>query len=512
MLKNKKYFSQLVVLLSMLFILSAPLVVAAEVVRLDFLTINDFHGALVEEGKTPGTAKLATIIKTLNKENTKGTIVFSAGDMFQGTVRSNILYGQPVMEMMNYLGFSAMTLGNHEFDWGVDAFRARRVEANFPIVSANITVRATGKKIDFADPYAIINKNGVKIGVIGITTPETAYTSSIKVVSQYNFEDPATIVKRHIPAVKAKGADIIVVLSHLGCVQDEDGMPTGEIREFVDNMGEDIEKISGIISGHTHTLVKTTYKGVPIVQALHSGRAVGRITMWYDTDIKAVTESKVDVVTITPADVIPDRKAAKIVDRSAKKARPIENSIIGNTEKGIDHDRYTVSPLGNWATDILKDTFKGDIAFMNGGGLRKPLFPGKVTMGTFYEIFPFDNTVITMELRGKTIKDILEYGLDNDLGTMQFAGIKVVHNKALAEGGKIVSIKTLDGKDLELDKYYTIVTNDFLADGGDGFVQFKSGKNIFNTNVVLREVFIDAVKATDNVTADENDDRYKILN
>ena len=487
---EKRTFSRLILLFCIV-ILMRPLSLLAENIRIDILSINDFHGALLEEGKTPGAAKLTGFIEELRGKNPNGTILVSAGDMFQGTVRSNILYGKPVIEMMNYIKFDAMALGNHEFDWGMDVLKNRKKDAKFPMLSANVTDKVTGKLIDFILPYTIVKIKGIKVGIIGLTTPETAYTTNISVASRFNFVDPAEAVRKIYGDVKSAGADIVVVVGHLGSEQNE-GAATGEAVDLINALNGSAYKIEAVVSAHEHNVVKDKAHGIPVVQAGYSGRNVGVITLYYSTAEKRVTESSVNVLPVASGQTA-DLKMKKIVDRSAKKAFPIENTVIGNTP-GLDHDRHTLSPLGMWATDVMKETMAVDIAVQNGGGLRKPLAPGNVTLGNFYDIEPFDNTVITMEMTGAQIRELLEYGLNNDYGVLQYSGLNIVYDPSGTKGAKIASITLSDGKPLLADGVYKICTNDFLADGGDGYVFFKQGKNINNTNIVLRSIFIDAVK------------------
>ena len=480
----------------LLLCLLQPLSLSAENVRIDILSINDFHGALLEEGKNPGAAKLAGFMKELRGKNPKGTVILSGGDMFQGTARSNILYGKPVAAMMNNIKFDAMSLGNHEFDWGMDVLRARQKEAKFPMLSANVTDKATGKTIDFVLPYVVVKIKGVKVGIIGLTTPETAYTTNISVASKFDFADPAETVRKIYGSVKNAGADIVVIVGHLGSSQDG-GTAKGEAVDLINALNGSDYRIDAVISAHKHNVVKDKAHGVPVVQAGSNGRNVGVITLYYSTDEKRVTESSVNVLPV-PTKQAADRKVKKIVDRSAEKALPIENAVIGSTE-GLDHDRHTISPLGMWAADAMKEAVSVDIAVQNGGGLRKPLAPGRVTLGSFYDIEPFDNTIVTMEMTGGQIRELLEYGLDNDYGVLQYSGLNIVYDPSGAKGAKIASITLSGGKPLLADGVYTICTNDFLADGGDGFVFFKQGKNIKNTNIVMRSILIDAVKKAGNV-------------
>jgi len=227
-MKRFNYVNVLVVLTMLFsFVMFASPIWAAEnsnIVTLKILSINDFHGALVENGKNPGAAKMAQYLKSIIAQDPNNTLLLSAGDMFQGSVDSNLLYGKTVVEVMNALNFDAMAIGNHEFDWGIDILKARIAQSTFPYLAANIIDKKTGKLADFSTPYIIIEKAGLKIGIIGIATPETAFKSNPRVVGAYDFEDPAKIVNTLVPELKQKSAEVIIVVGHLGAIQNKDGL------------------------------------------------------------------------------------------------------------------------------------------------------------------------------------------------------------------------------------------------------------------------------------------------
>ncbi len=467
------------------------------IVIIDILTVNDFHGALAEAGKNPGLAKLAAFLKTEIAKNPSGTILVSAGDMFQGSPDSNMLYGKPVVEAMNELGFDAMTTGNHEFDWGSRVLQDRIAQANFPVVAANILDRTTGQGVKFTNPYIFIEKNGLKIALIGLATPETAYKTSPKYIKNYLFTDPVKTVKILVPALKQQGADIILVLSHLGSAYDS---TTGQITGEAADLALNSYGIDAIVSGHTHLKVAGRVNKVPIVQAAYNGRAVGKITLTYSRTDKQIVANKVAVIDVETDGLADDGVTKAIVDRGQAEVAPVKGTVIGQVTNELSHDRATISTLGQWVTDIMRHTSKADMAFLNGGALRTSIPAGVITMGKLYEVLPFDNTLVTLELTGEEVLRVLEHGIYNkQVGMVQFSGLRVTYNKALPVGKQIIEVTLADGSKLSLTKTYKLVTNDFLAQGGDGFTIFSRGKYIIDTNIPLRNCLIDAIKAASKI-------------
>ena len=222
---------------------------AAETVDLTILHINDFHGNLLpkpgKEGKpaTGGMAYIAKMVTEEREKNPDGTLLLSAGDMFQGTPISNLFRGKPVIETMNRMGFDAMTLGNHEFDWGMEAFGDLRKAAAFPFLSANI-VDEKGALLPGVKPYVIVQRKGLKVAVIGITTPETHYATKPGNLKGYRVIPVEKVLPALIEKVKKEGAGPVVVLSHMGLDEDKE-------------MASRVSGIDLIVGGHSHTEVKT---------------------------------------------------------------------------------------------------------------------------------------------------------------------------------------------------------------------------------------------------------------
>lgn len=471
---------------------AVPAEEATDEVEISILSINDFHGALSENGKNPGMAKLAAFLREEMSKNPAGTILVSAGDMFQGTPESNMLYGQPVVEAMNELGFSAMAIGNHEFDWGIGVLQERIAQSKFPYLAANIIDKTTGNTVKFVKPYTIIEKNGVKIAVIGLATPETAFKTNPKYIKNYRFADPAETVTKLIPEVKQQRADIIVILSHLG---SEVEPLTQEVKGEAADLAHSATNMDAIISGHTHLKVDGLVNSVPIVQAAYNGRAVAEVTFTYSKNAKKIIAAKTRVTELAPAKLSADEEVAAIIDKAKEEVAPLKNKVLGQTTYDLQHEKFSLSVLGQWVTDSMLYKAHADIAFENGGGLRSGIPSGKITLGSLYQVIPFDNTLVTMELTGRQVMEVLEHGIDNkQIGMLQFSGLIVEVDRSLPAGMKITRVRLSDGSRLRLTKTYKVVINDFMAQGGDGFTVFAQGKHKVDTQIPLRDYLIEAVE------------------
>lgn len=478
---------------------AAEIIAKARFVPLTVLTTNDFHGNLISNQVDSKTKKpwgnsdiVAAYFEAAKAKNPLGTIIVDAGDAFQGTPTSNVLRGRSMVDIMNAIGYDAMTLGNHEFDWGREVLADRIKQAKFPFISANIYYKATGEPVDFVEPYTIIERKGVKIGIIGLTTPETAVTTLPANVQDLEFKDPGVVAARLVPLLKARGADVVIVLGHLSGAVAQDGSVTGPMADVIKAAGG----IDALVGGHSHTTVAGKVNGVPVVQAYYAGRSIGQIDLLYDRVLGGVVESKAQVTNTYSDNVKPVAKITDIMNAAKAEVGPLFDEVIGKTETGWTRDYNNESGPGNLTADILRNASGADFAFQNPGGLRIDIAAGKdITVGDIYAFMPFDNYVTTVEMTGAQVKKVLEHGATLFKGMVQVSGLKFTYDPSLPAGQRVIEMTLPDGTPIDLDKTYLVATNDFMATGGDGFTMFKEGKNMVNTYVTVRDEILEYVKA-----------------
>ncbi|MCJ7789715.1 MAG: 5'-nucleotidase C-terminal domain-containing protein [Candidatus Atribacteria bacterium] len=491
MLRFKLSKKLIIFSLAFLLVLSSISFVLAAEKEIVVLSINDFHGSLAPSGKNVGAAKLVDAIKTEKAKNPEGTIIVSAGDNYQGSAMSNLLYGEPVSAMFKEMGLELSAVGNHEFDWGIDRITKWVEDGGFIFVGTNIYDKRTNQPVDWAEPFVIIEKKGIKVGFIGLATPETAYKALKANVENYEFRDPVETIKEWIPKIKDAGADIIIALTHLGAFQDKEGNISGEAAA----LGE-VDGVEAVISAHTHQSVSGLVNGKPLVQAYYNGRSVAKLTFVFDENNKLVSaEPSLDNLYERPDTLKDDANTLAIYMKYEEELGPVLGKILGKTTVTLDHDRYAgPSLLGEWTCEIMKDKVGVQIAMTNGGGLRVPIPAGDITAGILYEVMPFDNTLYTMKLSGADVKANIEHGIMNeDIGWVQIAGVRVTYDPKAEAGNRISSMSLEDGTPVEMDKYYTVVTNDFMATGGDKY-NFDNALDKLDTFIPVRDAMMDAVE------------------
>ncbi|MBU3143532.1 5'-nucleotidase C-terminal domain-containing protein [Clostridium sp. CF012] len=455
------------------------------------LTFNDFHGAVAAEGKNPGIAKFAGEINKVKAQN-PNTIVVSGGDSYQGSAMSNLTYGKPVNEMMKSVGVVASAVGNHEFDWGTDKIAKWAQEGGYKFLASNIYDKKTGKPVTWAEPYMIVEKGGVKIGLVGIATPETEFKTKPENVKNLEFKNPAASAKEWAKVAKDKGADVVIALTHLGAFQDKDGKITGEATQLCG-----LPNIDAVISAHTHQTVSGVVNGIPVVQAYNTGRTLGKLTIKIDASGKlAGIVPSVDNLYNRPTTLVEDAAVKAIADKYTKELQPILGEVLGKTDKELPHDRNVpgTSLLGQWTTDVMRKKAGTQIGITNGGGLRVPVAAGNITMGNMYEVMPFDNTLVKMELKGSDLKRVIENGIGNkEIGWVQVGGVKVYYNEKAEFGQRITAMVLENGTPVDMKKTYSVVTNDFMFTGGDKY-DFKGAIKALDMMIPIREALVSELK------------------
>lgn len=450
----------------------------------DILSFNDLHGNVIESGKNIGAAKLAGVINEYKAQESDkyGVIPVSAGDLFQGTAISNLTKGAPVVEMIKSLDIKLSAVGNHEFDWQRSDFTTWQTEGNFDFLAANIIYKATQDIVDFVKPYEIVEKNGVKIGFIGIATTDTLTSTKAENVADLEFLDPVETLDKWSDVVRKEGADVIVALTHSGASEQADGTITGEAADIA----REAKDVDAVIAAHNHAFVDGFVGDVPVVQAGYNGRGLSRLRFTFDennklVDVEPFTQKFLGIESTLPL----DETVQAMVDKYNDDLEPIFAEVVTPLENTLDHDRNNgLTPLGVVVSDAMRNITGTQISINNGGGIRQPLEAGNITVGDMYEILPFDNTIVTLEVSGSDLVKLIEHGINPDgFGWGQFAGIRVWYDEAT---GEVSSIRLLDGTKVEMDQYYSVAINDFMLTGGDSY-DFSNARNVVNTQIVMRE-------------------------
>lgn len=515
---------------------TAPAVVDTEVVipaeesapkTLTVLHTNDMHGALVSSGtSTIGADETAGIRAAAEK--TDNTLLLDAGDATQGGTLAALSQGADVITLMNAAKYDAMALGNHEFDYGQEVLFENVESADFPMLSANTVYKDTGRPILEGVPYAggtqtnngqytIVERNGVKIGIFGVTTPETATKTNPKGIESIAFNPVEPVAREMIATLKAQGAEVIICLAHLGVdpSTSKENSSVGLAETLGPNSGLDM-----IIDGHSHTVYSEVepQSGILIEQTGSSSKNIGKISVTMDNGVNAVAGKLIDAEAAFKA-YSPDPAVTALADQLVAANEEKLKPVIGNTQTALwggwvgssNIARVGEINLGNLIADAMteeakellaSDAYKDSpyknlpiVALENGGGVRATIRRGDITVGDSINVLPFGNTLAFKEVTPAILYEALENGVskvvsqDPETGLItgqggcfpQISGMSFTYDPAQPardtekniEGSRVKAIY-LDGSSEPLKREDTstkivLCSNDYEIAGGDGY-------------------------------------------
>jgi 2',3'-cyclic-nucleotide 2'-phosphodiesterase (5'-nucleotidase family) len=462
------------------------------------IAFNDFHGAFEKRpdgtaGNRGGAAELGAMIARARSECAPLCIplVLHGGDLFQGTPASNLAYGRTVVPILEAFGTAAGALGNHEFDWGQDTLRARMAEFRAPILGANVTY-TDGRDVPWIPDDTLLTLDGVPVGVVGIADEATPRTTMPKHVADLRFAPPAPIIAARAKALRARGARLVIVVAHLGgfCDRADPDQCTGEIFDVARALSPD--DVQAIVSGHTHSPVNTVVNGIPVVQARSSARAIGVLDL--PLGARGTPPARPMLRSVTSDSITPDPAIAALVRRAtdavaARIAAPVVELAERLPREG---NQYA---LGNLIADVQRLAGRGDLAVMNNGGIRAEMRAGTVTWGDVYEVQPFANRLVAVNIRGDALRRYLEALVDGNAVRYHVSGVRIVYDSAAARGQRLRQVTLGDGSRLDDRRRYRVIMTDFMASGGDG-AQLARDAVVEELNRVDLDAFVDHLRAT----------------
>lgn len=471
-----------------------------KVIRVTVLFFNDLHGNLMpfnvkkDDGsiaEVGGIAGIAAMVKKIRIENrSKGiqTFLLVAGDMLQGTPMSTVFQGKPDMEIFNVMGVNAMTVGNHEFDFGLDNYLSLKKGARFPIISSNIIWKDTRQLMNEPSVSFTIGQD-VTLTVIGATTTELLTTTAPANVAMVDVLDSVRTVSEAFQKAQNRGP--VILLSHSRFQTDADIARA--------NPG-----LTAIIGGHDQLLFDPAKiaAGVPVYQAFEKGRYLGRLDITVNPRTKKTVAQKARYIPIT-ADTKPDPETMNILHVYSKKLDATFKEVVGESLVFLDGERgrirYEETNLGNFVSDIMRANTGSDIAFINAGSLRSSLDKGPVTIEGVFKVMPYPNEIIVEKLTGAEVLEALTRSVqgtreDEDGGFLHASGIK------FRIRGKNVEQVIVGTAPIDAVKTYTVTITDFMYSGGDGYKVF-SGKAAVKTGLPLRELLVETIRKKGRVDA-----------
>ena len=484
------------------------------------LHTNDVHGSIELY------AKVAAMKGDYEARGAQ-VILADAGDYSQGTVYVSVNKGKDAVTMMNAAGYDVATIGNHEFDYGYAQLKSNLDSAAFKVVCANVL--QDGSPV--FDAYTMINKGGVQVAFVGLETPEAQTKANPALIQGLTFlagDEMYAAVQTQVDAARTAGADIVIVLTHLGV--DSSSEPNTSY-----DLYEKVTGIDFIIDGHSHTVMTKGPEGEPIQSTGTALNNIGVITIdnatnkiernelipiWHTEEVDG---KEVPVYDYTKSDETVANAAKAIIDPiDADYDQKFAESAVDLNGAKAPGNRTEETNLGDLITDAMMWAIKtkapgvdmnNAVAITNGGGIRAAIAKGDITKKDVNTVLPFGNTLAVVYVKGSELLEALEvstYCTPKSLGGFpQFAGMEVELNTACEYdandttypgstyfGPKSINritIKTVNGKAFDKDATYAVITNDFLAAGGDTYYAFAAAQTQFDTGLPLDEILMEYI-------------------
>ena len=484
------------------------------------LHTNDVHGSIELY------AKVAAMKDDYEAQGAQ-VILADAGDYSQGTVYVSVNKGKDAVTMMNAAGYDVATIGNHEFDYGYAQLKSNLDSAAFKVVCANVL--QDGSPV--FDAYTMINKGGVQVAFVGLETPEAQTKANPALIQGLTFlagDEMYAAVQTQVDAARTAGADIVIVLTHLGVDSSSEPNTSYDLYKKVNG-------IDFIIDGHSHTVMTKGPEGEPIQSTGTALNNIGVITIdnatkkiesnelipiWHTEEVDG---TNVTVYDYTKSDATVANDAKAIIDPiDADYDQKFAESAVDLNGAKAPGNRTEETNLGDLITDAMMWAIKtkapgvdmnNAVAITNGGGIRAAIAKGDITKKDVNTVLPFGNTLAVVYVKGSELLEALEvstYCTPKSLGGFpQFAGMEVELNTACEYdandttypgstyfGPKSINritIKTVNGKAFDKDATYAVITNDFLAAGGDTYYAFAAAQTQFDTGLPLDEILMEYI-------------------
>jgi 5'-nucleotidase / UDP-sugar diphosphatase len=496
----------LLVLLSMAFSASAD----DGIMRLHLIWTNDVHGHVAPEEARfmnpafppplGGGASSATYVKSvraLAQAEGGDILILDAGDTFQGTPVGTKTQGRAMTAYFNELGYDAIVPGNHEFDLGREIPERMANNSDMPWICANLREESTGEIVDWCQPTIMLEKAGMKIGIIGIITPGTVHMAFPDNIAGLIFDPMKPAIEKYRDELRSQGAEIVVLLIHEGLPfdakagwaqiaseeaqtsQDAQGGGYGHVKSGGMNLMELMHVTHGIdfaIGGHTHR----GYHGPWIDPLTHTlcfesfgnGSSIGHAILKIDRSSGTIIgydkpHDRGTLVTLFEDEIWPDAEMAAVLRPYIEKTEAAMNIKVGSSAVNLTRGGPGSSLMGNFVTDAMLAYFDADFSFQNVGGLRSDLPAGDLTVKDVFSVLPFGNELVLVEMDGAMVRKIIERKVRGNSGGLCIAGVNTVFNKTREDWDRVCRLE-LNGEPVLPGNSYKVVCTTYLMEGNSG--------------------------------------------
>jgi len=430
---------------------------------------------LADMERIGGIAELSTLIREV-RQSEPNVFLFDAGDIFTGAL-SRLTDGALMFEFMITMGYDAMGIGNHEFDYGEEIFSWQKNRAPFPVLSANLFFKGTDHP--FAQAHAIIERDGIRIGVIGILGQDAAATAiAPHHIDELDVIDPAEAVARSVAELRDE-VDLIVLLTHMGHTApmqtdaEADPRLDRDINADIALAGA-VEGIDVLFGGHadagTRKPVRNEKTGTLIMQTFGQATYLGFLQLTLDGDSGEIKSYDGKLLPVNTTTLEPDPEIVR-KNNDYQQAFPEIMEVVGRNAERLNRKYFDEADIGNLIADMMVEGSSADIGLMHPGGIRKDLPAGDVRIMDILDTSPFIDNVLVMRVTGAQLKQVLEQSFSQLRGLMQVSGIETVYDTSKPINQRLISVKR-NGVEIQDVDEFEVAVSGIIARGGDHFEMF----------------------------------------
>jgi len=430
----------------------------------------------------------ATIIKEKKREADSlgyGFLLFDTGDMFMGSPIGEFSKGEAVIDFFNYCGYDVISPGNHDYDMGVDVFKDFCAKTDAVFLGSNIVFEDTRQVADYLEPYVIIERNHIRIGLFSLLTEYMEGMTTPEKFANHDVLPEIETAERMVDTLQNKNVDLIFALTGIGLRHDK-------------RVASTVPGIDVIFGSHSSNALEYPYEDsinhTIICQSYSHLTCVGFLDLLIDTLTHKIAGYHGELIDLLSDEFASDTAMENIVSRWEKETQKGFDEVIGYSRYELTRAGFEESTVGNLITDAMREYFDVDIAIHNSGGIRANLPQGDITYRDCYNIDALSNTAVILKMTGDVLLEVMEVGFNGHHAIFQVSGVSLEWNPKRKIGDRILKLSDVNGDPIEAKQEYTVVTNSYLAAGGGEYVIFKDAIEEQETFTYLRNILVEYIK------------------
>lgn len=473
--------------------------------KIDILTHADFHGQFREDDENPGLSRLYSAIESVRKCNPQGTLLLDAGD------ESKCLWhGKAVYEGLDLLKTDAVVLGNHEFDAGREDLEQciQWGSRHYPILCANVAYQNSNDLINGIKPYVILEREGIHIGILGLTSAYTPYMVEQSAFSDFRMLDSVETIRHYVPLIRKEGAEIIILLTHFPFYLNE----TGELFECFEQI-KDLD-VDVFIGGHIPGDYASVKDNCAIVKGGFHGVSLCHVALYFDDKKREVISKKAEIIDVKNGPFGYDERIDAFVKETTKDYEFYFTDVIAEALDDIPMRLSAESPMGDLLSDAMREAAGTDFAYFNCTSCGRMIPKGPLTRYSIQKAISFNEKLQVTKMKGSDLYDLFELIHEPEIfgnnAELMFSGLKIKIDHTRPSGHKVVWIRDLNGIDIEPDVFLSVVTSKYMSTGGNGTRAFAERFKWKELNIKIHDAIADYLQRKGKIKG-ETDGRYEFI-